>query len=122
MDSGKVEGPLEDVVAQESGGTLASALIPKSALVAQQSPSSKMLRRRSRDSQVQLADALKQLTDEGSLSGSGKRANVSAVSPSIPEINPLNAMGLGRANIGEAAQGWVDSVGSKLAELQRGQA
>ena len=29
-------------------------------------------------------------------------------------------MGLGRANLGEAAQGLMDSVGSKLAELQRG--
>lgn len=132
-DSGKVEGPPEEeVVARESGGTAASALGSKSALVAQQQPSStlsekqpstssKMLRRRSRDSQVQLADALKPLTGESSHSGSGKRASVGAVSPSIPGINPLSAMGLGRANIGEAAQGWVDSVGSKLAELHRGQ-
>jgi len=36
-------------------------------------------------------------------------------------INPLSGMGLGRANLGGAAQGWVDSVGSKLAELQRGE-
>jgi len=136
-DSGKVGGPLEEVVARESGGTLASPLSPKSALVVQQQqqrtstlpekqqpPSNKMLRRRSRDSQAQFADALKPVTGEGSLSGSGKRASVGAVSPtsvSIPGINPLSAMGLGRSNLGEAAQGWVDSVGSKLAELQRGQ-
>jgi hypothetical protein len=40
---------------------------------------------------------------------------------SIPGINSLSAMGLGRANLGEAAQGLMDSVGSKLAELQKGQ-
>jgi hypothetical protein len=131
-NSGKVEGPLEEVVVRDSGGTLASALNSKSALAVQQqrsstlsekqqSPSSKVLRRRSRDSQVQLADALKPLTGESSHLGSGKRASVGAISPSIPGINPLSAMGLGRANIGEAAQGWVDSVGSRLAELQRGQ-
>jgi hypothetical protein len=36
-------------------------------------------------------------------------------------INPLGGVRLGRANLGETAQGWVDSVGSKLAELQTGQ-
>lgn len=36
-------------------------------------------------------------------------------------MNSLGAMGLGRANIGEAAQGLMDSVGSRLAELQKGQ-
>jgi hypothetical protein len=126
-----VEGSPEEVIARESGATLASALSPKSPLVAQQqqhsstlSSSSKTLRRRSRDSQVSLADALKPLTGEGSHSGSRKRASVGAVSPTskpIPGIYPLGAMGLGGANLGEAAQGWVDSVGSKLAELQRGQ-
>jgi hypothetical protein len=35
-------------------------------------------------------------------------------------MNPFGAMGLGRANLGEAAQNWVDSVGSKLVGLQRG--
>ena len=89
-------------------------------------PPSKLRRRRSRDSQAPLADALKALTGDDSHSGSGKRADasVSASSPtsaSIPGINSLGAMGLGRANLGEAAQGWVDSVGSKLAELQRGE-
>ena len=127
-----VGGSPEEVVARESGATLASALSPKSPLVAQQqqqhsstlSASSKTLRRRSRDSQVSLVDALKPLTGEGSHSGSRKRASVGAVSPTskpIPGIYPLGAMGLGGANLGEAAQGWVDSVGSKLAELQRGQ-
>jgi hypothetical protein len=126
-----VEDSPEEVVARESGATLASALSPKSPLVAQQqqhsstlSSSSRTLRRRSRDSQVSLAYALKPLTGEGSHSGSRKRASVGAVSPTsklIPGIYPLGAMGLGGANLGEAAQGWVDSVGSKLAELQRGQ-
>jgi hypothetical protein len=133
-DSGKVEGPLEEDVVRESGGTLASELSLKSTLVAQhrsstlsekqQSPSSKTLRRRSRDSQATLVDALKPLTGEGSHSGSGKWASAGAVSPtsaSIPGMSPFGAMGLGRANLGEAAQGWVDSVGSRLAELQRGQ-
>jgi hypothetical protein len=91
-----------------------------------QPPPSKVRRRRSRDSQAPLADALKALTGEDSHSDSGKRANArtSAASPtpgSIPGTNPLSAMGLGRANLGEAAQGWVGSVGSKLAELQRGE-
>jgi hypothetical protein len=123
-DTGKVEGPLEEVT---------SALSPQPTLVTQQqrsstlseklqSPSSKVRRRRSRDSQAPLADALKALTEEDSHSGSGKRASMSASSPtsmSIPGIKPLGAMGLGRANLGETAQGWVDSVGSKLAELHR---
>ena len=130
-DSAKaVEGLPEEVVAREPGGTLASPLSPKSPLVAstlsenQQSSSSKTLRRRSRDSHVSLADALKPLTGERPHSSSKKRASVGAVSPasmSIPGINSLGAMGLGSANLGEAAQGWVDSVGTKLAELQRGQ-
>jgi hypothetical protein len=84
------------------------------------SASSKTVRRRSRDLRPPLADALKPLTGRGS----GKRASISVISPtsmSISGINPLGAMGLGRANLGEAAQGWVDSVGSKLAELQRGE-
>ena len=127
-DSAKVvEGP---PAAREPEGTLASPLSPKSPLVTstlsekQQSSSSKTLRRRSRDSHVSLADALKPLTGERSGSSSKKRASVGAVSPtsvSIPGINSLGAMGLGNSNLGEAAQGWVDSVGSKLAELQRGQ-
>jgi hypothetical protein len=133
-DSGKVGGPLEEVVVRESDGTLASELSPKSPLIAQQrsstlsekqpSHSSKTLRRRSRDSQVMLADALKPLTGEGLHLGSGKWASAGTGSPtsvSIPGMNPFGAMGLGRANLGEAAQGWVDSVGSKLAGLQRGQ-
>jgi hypothetical protein len=84
------------------------------------SASSKTVQRRSRDLRAPLADALKPLTGRGS----GKRASISVISPtsmSISGINPLGAMGLGRANLGEAAQGWVDSVGSKLAELQRGE-
>lgn len=93
-DSGKVEGQREGAIAQDSGDM----------------DRSKVLRRRSRDSQAPLADALKALTGEGS----GKRA--SAASPTS-----LSAMGLGRANLGEAAQGWVDTVGSKFAELQRGE-
>lgn len=112
--SGKVDSQREEVIARDSGG------------MNLQSPSSKVLRRHSRDSQAPLADALKALTGEEppSGSGSGKRASASPSSPtsaSIPGINPLSAMGLGRANLGEAAQGWVDSVGSKLAELQRGE-
>jgi hypothetical protein len=106
-DLGKVEGQREEVIARDSGG------------MKLQSPSSKVRRRRSRDSQAPLADALKALTGEDSHSGSGKRA--SAVSPTSAPINPLSAMGLGRANLGDAAQGWVDSVGSKFAELQRGE-
>lgn len=105
-DSGKVKGQREEVIARDSGG------------MKLQSPSSKVRRRRSRDSQAPLADALKALTGEDSQSGSGKRA--SAASPTSASI-PLSAMGLGRANLGEAAQGWVDSVGSKFAELQRGE-
>jgi hypothetical protein len=105
-DSGKVEGQREEVIARESGGMKLPA------------PSSKVLRRRSRDSQAPLADALKALTGEDSDLGSGKRA--SAASPTSVSI-PLGAMGLGRANLGEAAQGWVDSVGSRFAELQKGE-
>jgi len=109
-DSGKVEDQREEVIARDSGG------------MKLQSPPSKVLRRRSRDSQAPLADALKALTGEDSHSVSGKRASAaSPTSVSNPGINPLGAMGLGRANLGEAAQGWVDSVGSKLAELQRGE-
>jgi hypothetical protein len=110
-DSGKVEGQCEEVIAQDSGG------------MELQPPPSKLLRRRSRDSQAPLADALKALTGEDSHSDSGKRANAgaSAASPTSVSIPPLSAMGLGRANLGEAAQGWVDSVGSKLAELHRGE-
>jgi hypothetical protein len=110
-DSGKVEGQREKVIARDSGGMKLR---------------SKVLRRRSRDSQAPLADALKALTGEEPHSVSGKRVNASAsaaspTSVTIPGINPLSAMGLGRANLGEAAQGWVDSVGSKLAELQKGE-
>jgi hypothetical protein len=113
-DSGKVEGQREEVIARDSGE------------IKLQPPPSKLLRRRSRDSQAPLADALKALTGEDSQSGSGKQANASAnaASPtpvSIPGINPLSTIGLGRANLGEAAQGWVDSVGTKLAELHRGE-
>jgi len=104
-DSGKAEGQREEVITRDSGG------------MKLESPSSKVLRRRSRDSQAPLADALKALTGEDSHSGSGKRA--SAASPTSVSI-PL-AMGLGHANLGEAAQGWVDSVGSRFAELQRGE-
>jgi hypothetical protein len=110
-DSGKVEGQHEETVARDSGE------------MKLQSPSSKVRRRRSRGSQVPLADALNALTGEDSHSGFGKRASAKAASPtsvSIPGINPLSAMGLGRANLGEAAQGWVDSVGSRFAELQTG--
>ena len=113
-DSGKVEDQREEVIAWDSAG------------MELQSPSRKVLRRRSRGSQAPLTDALKALTGGDSHSVSGKRAspNPSAASPtsvSTPGINPLSAMGLGRANLGEAAQGWVDSVGSRLAELQRGE-
>ena len=106
-DSGKAEeGQREEAIAPDSGG------------MKLQSPSSKVRRRRSRDTQAPLADALKALTGEDSHSASEKR--VSAASPTSVST-PLNTMGLGRANIGEAAQGWVDSVGSKFAELQRGE-
>ncbi|KAH9990991.1 hypothetical protein BJV74DRAFT_884971 [Russula compacta] len=84
----------------------------------EQPPLSKVARRRSHDSRAPLADALKSLT------GENPRASMSVMSPmsvSIPGLKPISAMGLGRANLGEAAQGWVDSVGSKLVELQRGQ-
>ena len=105
-ESVKVEGQCEEVNSGE---------------MKLQPPPSKLLRRRSRDSQAPLADALKALTGEDSHLDSAN-ASASAASPtsvSIPGINPLSAMGLGRANLGEAAQGWVDSVGSKLAELHR---
>jgi hypothetical protein len=135
----EVEYPPEgEVVSKNEDVTQASApLSTKRAPVAQQpqqqqhsptspehppSSSSKAVRRHSRDSRAPLADALKSLTGESS--NSGKRASVGGVSStsvSISGMNPLGAMGLGRANLGEAAQGWVDSVGSRLAELQRGQ-
>jgi len=132
-----VDPPEGDVVSRNEDARQASApLSTKRTLVVQQpqqqrsptsskhppSPSSKTVRRHSRDSRVPLADALKSLTGESS--NLGKRASVggaSSTSVSISGMSPLGAMGLGRANIGEAAQGWVDSVGSKLAELQRGQ-
>ncbi|KAH9000810.1 hypothetical protein EDB86DRAFT_2902960 [Lactarius hatsudake] len=86
------------------------------------SPSVKTLRRRSRDARVPLSDALSSLTGTSTNPTSTKRASVGAVPPaSIPGINSLSAMGLGRTNLGEAAQGLMDSVGSRLAELQRGQ-
>ena len=111
-DSDKAEGQREEIVARDSGG------------IKLQSPSSKVRRRRSRGSQAPLADALNALTGEDSHSDFAKRASAKAASPtsvSIPGINPLSAMGLGRANLGEAAQGWVDSVGSRFAELQTGE-
>jgi hypothetical protein len=89
------------------------------------SPSNKTVRRRSRDKQIPLADALKPLTGEGSSSsGSRKRSSIGVVSPtsvSISGMNPLGALGLGRANLGETAQVWVDSVGTRLTEFQKGQ-
>ncbi|KAH9968204.1 hypothetical protein BC827DRAFT_1263914 [Russula dissimulans] len=122
----KAEEPEEELapssgsVAQEKRGPMSSDQSPSSPL-----SSSKTLQRRSYNSRVALADALRPLTGDNPRSSSGKRASVSAASPtssvSIPPISPLGAMGLGRANLGETAQGWVDSVGSKLAELQRGQ-
>lgn len=139
-DPEKVEDPPEgEVVSRNEVVTQASApLSTKRAPVAQQpqrqqqrsptspehppSPSSKTVRRHSRDSRVPLSDSLKSLTGESS--NLGKRASVGGVSStsvSISGMNPLGAMGLGRANLGEAAQGWVDSVGSRLAELQKGQ-
>ena len=141
-DLEKVEDPPEgEVVSRNEDVTQASApLSTKRAPVAQRpqqqqqqqrsptspehppSPSSKTVRRQSRDSRIPLADALKSLTGESS--NSRKRTNVGGVSStsvSISGMNPLGAMGLGHANLGEAAQGWVDSVGSRLAELQRGQ-
>ena len=134
----KVEVPPEGDVSRNEDATPASAPVStKRALIAQQpqqqqrsptspkhplSVSSKTVRRHSRDSRVPLSDALKSLTGESS--NLGKRASVggvSSTSASISGMNPLGTMGLGRANLGETAQGWVDSVGSKLAELQRGQ-
>ncbi|KAH9057946.1 hypothetical protein EDB83DRAFT_2389158 [Lactarius deliciosus] len=86
------------------------------------SSSVRTLRRRSRDARVPLSDALSSLTGTSTSPTSTKRASVGAVPPaSIPGINSLSAMGLGRTNLGEAAQGLMDSVGSRLAELQRGQ-
>ncbi|KAH8998121.1 hypothetical protein EDB92DRAFT_1941793 [Lactarius akahatsu] len=86
------------------------------------SPSVKTLRRRSRDARVPLSDALSSLTGTSTSPTPTKRASVGAVPPaSIPGINSLSAMGLGRTNLGDAAQGLMDSVGSRLAELQRGQ-
>ena len=110
-DSGKL-GSQREEISRDSGG------------INLQSPSSTVRRRRSRDSQAPLTDALKALTGEDSHSDSGKRVGANATSPTsvpIPGINPLSAMGLGRANLGETAQGWVDSVGSRLAELQKGE-
>ena len=139
-DLGRAEDlPKGDVVPRNEDAMRASApLSTKRALVAQRpqqqqqrsptspehppSPSSKTVRRHSRDPRVPLADALKSLTGESP--NLGKRTNVgraSSTSVSISGMNPLGAMSLGRANLGEAAQGWVDSVGSKLAELQKGQ-
>jgi len=144
-DLEKAEGPPgEDVEGAAQASALGSSSTTKRPLVAQRpqlqlqtqqeeehhrppssselppSASSKTVQRRSRDLRAPLADALKPLTGRGS----GKRASITVISPtsmSISGINPLGAMGLGRANLGEAAQGWVDSVGSKLAELQRGE-
>jgi hypothetical protein len=140
--------PEEGVVSRDEGATPASALSMKRALVAQRpqqqqqqkqrqqhSPTSsdkppssllnRTVRRHSRDMRIPLADALKPLTGEGSSSlGSRKRASIGVVSPtsvSISGMNPLGALGLGRANLGEAAQVWVDSVGTKLTDLQKGQ-
>jgi len=85
-------------------------------------PSIKTLRRRSRESRAPLSDALSSLTGVSTSSTLAKHASMGAIPPtSIPGINSLSAMGLGRANLGEAAQGLMDSVGSKLAELQKGQ-
>ncbi|KAI0305124.1 hypothetical protein B0F90DRAFT_1701504 [Multifurca ochricompacta] len=120
----------EELIVQDAGAT--PTFSTNSAFVAQQSssmlseqaasPLTKTLRRRSRDSKVPLADALKPLTGASTNKRSIKRASMGAVPPtSIPGINSLTVMGLGRANLGEAAQGWMDSVGSKLAGLQKGQ-
>jgi hypothetical protein len=85
------------------------------------SPSVKTLQRLSCE-RVPLSDAFSSLTGVSTSSTSTKRASLGAVPPtSIPGINSLGAMGLGRTNIGDAAQGLMDSVGSKLAELHRGQ-
>jgi len=113
-----VTNPVSAAQAQEKRSPVSSDQSP--------SPLGKSVRRRSYSSRLPLADALKPLTGDSSRSSSRKRASVSAASPtlsvSIPAaISPLSAMGLGRANLGETAQGWVDSVGSKLAELQKGQ-
>ncbi|KAF8271842.1 hypothetical protein EI94DRAFT_1697857 [Lactarius quietus] len=101
-------------VAQQSSSSTPSEQPP--------SPSVKTLRRRSRESRAPLSVALSSLTGEETSAMSTKRTSIGGVPPtSIPGINSLSAMGLGRANIGEAAQGLMDSVGSKLAELQKGQ-
>ncbi|KAI9444258.1 hypothetical protein H4582DRAFT_1920442 [Lactarius indigo] len=105
---------LEEPIVRDTGATTPSEQPP--------SPSIKTLRRRSRDARVPLSDALSSLTGVSTSPASTKRASVGAVPPtSIPGINSLGAMGLGRTNLGEAAQGLMDSVGSRLAELQRGQ-
>jgi hypothetical protein len=145
-DPVKAEYPPGDVVVSpDSSATPAPLLSPKPAPIAQQQeqeeqqrspttssvppplpPSGKLLRRRSRDSRAPLMDALRPLTGERLRSRSSwQRASISVSSPASMSIsagiNPLGGMRLGRANLGETAQGWVDSVGSKLVELQRGQ-
>ncbi|KAI0292884.1 hypothetical protein BC826DRAFT_1105288 [Russula brevipes] len=141
-DPVKAEYPPGDVVGSpDSSATPAPLLSPKPASVTQQQeqqrspttssvqpppPSGKLLRRRSRESRAPLTDALRPLTGERLRSRSSwQRASISVSSPSSMSIsagiNPLGGVRLGRANLGETAQGWVDSVGSKLAELQTGQ-
>ncbi|KAI0251903.1 hypothetical protein BJV78DRAFT_1154094 [Lactifluus subvellereus] len=108
---------LEGPTVWDMGATLTSSRT-------QASSHRKTLRRRSRDARVPPADAPKPLTGSSTSTSpsSAKRASIGFVTPtSVPGINSLSAMGLGRANLGEAAQGWMDSVGSKLAELHRGQ-
>ncbi len=108
---------LEEPIVRDTGATPSSAPLEQPP-----SPSVKTLRRRSREARAPLSDALSSLTGAGKSSTSAKRASLGAVPPtSIPGINSLSAMGIGRTNIGEAAQGLMDSVGSKLAELQKGQ-
>ncbi|KAI0264735.1 hypothetical protein BC834DRAFT_253164 [Gloeopeniophorella convolvens] len=117
----------EELMVRDTGAT--PTFSPNPAFVAQRqqcasgSPS-RALRRRSREvpppsSPVPaLVDALGPLAD----ARGAKRASVGGVPPaSIPGIGSLSTMGLGRAGLGGAAQGWVDSVGSKWAELQKGQ-
>ncbi|KAI9458877.1 hypothetical protein BJY52DRAFT_1267697 [Lactarius psammicola] len=107
------EGP----IVRDTGATPSSAPLEQPL-----SPSVKTLRRYSRESRVSLSDALNSLTGAGTSSTSTKHVSLGAVPPtSMPGINSLSAMGLGRTNLGEAAQGLMDSVGSKLAELQKGQ-
>ncbi|KAI9511677.1 hypothetical protein F5148DRAFT_267160 [Russula earlei] len=121
-DADKGQGRLEEDIAPNAASVPRQKRSPTSS-TGHPSPSGKIVRRRSGHSASgPLADALRPLTGESSHARSGKRASIGAVSPtslSIPGIIPLSAMGLGRANLGETAQGWVDSVGSKLAELQR---